>query len=53
MFMVVIPLEATPKIKKNDDNDESAFIVVSLVEATVKIKKLTTTMNAHSLLLSP
>lgn len=39
--------------QKNDDDDESAFIVVSLVEAAVKIKKLTITMIAHSLLLSP
>lgn len=37
MFMVVVPLEAIPKMKENDDNDECALIVVSLVEAAVKI----------------
>jgi hypothetical protein len=39
MFMVVIPLEATPKMKKKNDNNECAFIVISLVKTTTKIKK--------------
>ncbi len=38
MFMVVTPLEATPRMKKNDDNNECALVIVSSVEATVQIK---------------
>jgi hypothetical protein len=47
------PLGNNPKIKKNDNDDECTFIIVYLVEASIKIKKLTTTMSAHSLLSSP
>jgi hypothetical protein len=38
MFMVVTPLKQHPRWKKNDDNDECALIIVSLVEATIQIK---------------
>jgi hypothetical protein len=38
--VVVVPIEAAPKIEKNDDDNEHTFIVIiSLVEVAPKIRK--------------